>query len=243
MRNTGYIGLTVVGFILLTVVGISAVASVSLLGANTSSTSTSAYSGMELISNQLTLLRGCSDGQILKYNDTTGAWDCNDDSTTAVTGAGTDDTVLVGNGATFDSKALPDCANTGDAVTYNTGSNAFGCNTFLFSHPGAITSPTTSSHSEVLKWPAATDETITEVTCAVDSGTMTIQLEERAESALYSSGTEILTSSLVCDSDSEDSSAFDNSFISAGNWIVLVLQSATGSQAALNIGITYRKGS
>jgi hypothetical protein len=43
--------------------------------------------------------------------------------------AALDDNVMVGNGTTWQSKALTDCTGTGKAVTYSTSSNAWGCNT------------------------------------------------------------------------------------------------------------------
>jgi hypothetical protein len=41
----------------------------------------------------------------------------------------TDDTVMVGNGSAFELKALTNCSGSTDAVSYNTTTNAFGCNT------------------------------------------------------------------------------------------------------------------
>lgn len=40
----------------------------------------------------------------------------------------TDDGVIVGNGSTFDTKVLTNCATTSDALIYSTSTNSFGCN-------------------------------------------------------------------------------------------------------------------
>lgn len=43
--------------------------------------------------------------------------------------AAADDEVMVGNGTTWQSKALTNCTGSGKAVTYDTSTNSFGCNT------------------------------------------------------------------------------------------------------------------
>lgn len=50
----------------------------------------------------------------------------------------TDDNVMVGNGTTWQSKALTDCDASTNAVTYDTTTNAFGCNTITGSGGGGI---------------------------------------------------------------------------------------------------------
>lgn len=47
--------------------------------------------------------------------------------------AAADDNVMVGNATTWQSKALTSCSGASDAVTYNTSTNAFGCNTITAS--------------------------------------------------------------------------------------------------------------
>jgi hypothetical protein len=48
------------------------------------SSTTSSGSGLEVLGSGLTLLQGCSDTQILKWNETTDTWSCSADSTAAV---------------------------------------------------------------------------------------------------------------------------------------------------------------
>lgn len=55
--------------------------------------------------------------------------------------AAADDNVMVGNGTTWQTKALTSCSTASSAVTYNTSTNAWGCNT-IASSALAITSGT-----------------------------------------------------------------------------------------------------
>ena len=82
----------------------------------------------------------------------------------------TDDAVLVGTGAVFDSKVLTDCDAAQDGVTYDTTTNAFGCNT-LYSENAygvAITGDlTTSLDFESVNIPARATQTIQTAECRV----------------------------------------------------------------------------
>lgn len=53
--------------------------------------------------------------------------------------ASADDNVMVGNGTTWQTKALTSCSAADSAVTYNTGTNAFGCNTITGGGSGSTT--------------------------------------------------------------------------------------------------------
>lgn len=70
-------------------------------------------------------------------------------ATLAVASGGTnltsaaDDNVMVGNGTTWQSKAVTTCTGAGKAVTYDASSNAFGCNTI-----SAGATPVIATHSE-----------------------------------------------------------------------------------------------
>ncbi len=48
---------------------------------NALSATTSSGSGLEVLASGLTLLQGCSDAQVLKWNETTDTWDCSADTT------------------------------------------------------------------------------------------------------------------------------------------------------------------
>lgn len=83
-----------------------------------------------------------SDGNVLRRSGTTLAFGAITlSSSNAVTGtlpvanggtnltASADDNVMVGNGTTWETKALTSCSGASSAVTYNTTTNAWGCNT------------------------------------------------------------------------------------------------------------------
>jgi hypothetical protein len=53
------------------------------------SATTSSGSGLEVLANGVSLLQGCSDGQVLKWNETTDVWSCQNDSTSAGGGVNT----------------------------------------------------------------------------------------------------------------------------------------------------------
>lgn len=82
------------------------------------SSTTSSGSGLELLSGGLTLLQGCSDGQILKWTEATDLWGCAADG---------------GGGGSFDSTTV-------DATTWSDGANA--SNTWTFDVSGTDTTAT-----------------------------------------------------------------------------------------------------
>ena len=51
--------------------------------------------------------------------------------------------------------------------------------------------------------------------CSTDTGTATLQFDERAEATPNTGGTDVMTSTLVCDSNSQSTAAFDNATIAA----------------------------
>jgi len=57
--------------------------------------------------------------------------------------------------------------------------------------------------------------TITEIICSTDTGTVTIQFDERAEATPNTGGTDVMTAQLVCDDNSQTTSGFDNATIAA----------------------------
>ena len=371
MRNNAWIALAMVGIIIAIAVS-GAGATIALLNSTVSTGTTASPSGLELITvsgdEELSMLRGCTDAQILKFVNSTGAWTCQDDSTTAVTGAGVafsdlsgsavdsqipDDititlaataTALASNPADCgaDTKADAMAANgdltctavdTGDitdntilptdlngnasfadeeCITFEATGNTFegqACdlislsNSFETMDVPAGTDPVASSPNDTLTWTStgstititgdsgtdtinleavdvtctgclgtteiagldisddtnltcgrslttsgdgcdadaelftikksitlldpttgdtnkvqfeyATTVTITEVSCSVDAGSVTIQFDERARATPNTAGTDVMTSTLVCDTDSETTTTFDNAGIAA----------------------------
>jgi hypothetical protein len=78
--------------------------------ANALSSTTSSGSGMEVLSTGLALIQGCSDTQILKWNETTDTWDCSTD----VSGGGGGATTALDNlaGVAINTALISDTDNT-----------------------------------------------------------------------------------------------------------------------------------
>ncbi len=75
------------------------------------STTTSSGSGLEILAGGITLLQGCSDGQVLKWNETSDTWGCAADAG----GTGVGDDILV-NGSNANGANFLDTASSGTAT-------------------------------------------------------------------------------------------------------------------------------
>ena len=126
------------------------------------------------------------------------------------TGTGSTLTGLVrGSASAFTAAEL-----SGDATT--SGSNAVTLATQFktISKSIDIFIPTTTDTNKIqLYWPSAV--TLQRVACSTDVGTVTIQFDERAEATPNTAGTNSLTSSLVCDTDSQVTTSFNDAVIAA----------------------------
>jgi len=87
--------------------------SVTLLtvGADGDSTTTDSDSGLELIGGKLTLIRGCADNEVMKWDETADDWNCAAD---ASGGGGTPNILDLGDDAANESADLIEIATTGD---------------------------------------------------------------------------------------------------------------------------------
>ena len=103
------------------------------------SSTTSSGSGLEVLATGLTLLQGCTTGQILKWNETTDVWECSADSTG---GSPTFDSIASGTNTTatmvVDTGASLNFANSGTI-------NASSLGSATFAAPGAIGGGTAAS--------------------------------------------------------------------------------------------------
>jgi len=91
-----------------------------------------------------------------------------------------------------------------------------------------ITSPGTGV-TNLVQFTFALPATIGQVVCSVDTGTLTIQFDERAQATPNTAGTNIMTSSLVCDTNSQVTAAFDNAAIAADAPVNLQVTAASGT--------------
>lgn len=98
-----------------------------------------------------------------------------------------------------------------------------------------LASTTLSTTTQAAKFEVPLAFTITNVTCSTDVGTTTIQLDERTEGSENVSGTDIMTSQLVCGSgtDINNTTLFDNAGISARNLINLGIDKTDDQEGGL----------
>ncbi|PIR04915.1 MAG: hypothetical protein COV57_01960 [Candidatus Liptonbacteria bacterium CG11_big_fil_rev_8_21_14_0_20_35_14] len=102
----------------------------------------------------------------------------------------------------------------------------------------------------VLESPAITDDaivqhkfptavTISRISCSTDVGTATIQFDERAEGTPNTAGTDVMTSALVCDANSEATTLFGNAGIAADAVLSLDIDAVATSPGVVRIHIDY----
>ena len=101
-----------------------------------------------------------------------------------------------------------------------------------------ITSPTTGV-TNLVQFTFALPATIGQVACSVDTGTLTIQFDERAQATPNTAGANIMTSSLVCDTNSQVTTAFDNAAIAADAPVNLQVTAVSGTPTIVRIHVRY----
>ncbi len=105
--------------------------------------------------------------------------------------------------------------------------------------------------SFVLESPVAADDallqhkfsqavTIQRISCSTDTGTVTIQLDERAEATPNTAGTDVMTSALVCDSNTEATTTFSNAGIAADVPLNLDIDAVASSPGVVRIHIDFQ---
>lgn len=170
---------------------------------------------------------------------TRGTVDVSDDTNLAVGGTLlnlTGDTLSVNEGTLTDTKYCTYASGSG--IVCNSDADSLTGATFIKS--AILYNPTTAESGLVqLYFPHAV--TITEVVCSTDTGTATIQFDERAEATPNSGGTDVLTSALVCDSDSQSTTGFDNAGIAADVPLNLDIDAVASTPTKLRIHVYYDK--
>ena len=101
-----------------------------------------------------------------------------------------------------------------------------------------IFSPTTGDTGKIqIYWPAAT--TIQQIACSVDSGTVSINFDERAVATPNTAGaTNTLTTALACDTDSQTTTSFNDSAVAANVPYNLQITGTTGTPGVVRIHVT-----
>ena len=101
-----------------------------------------------------------------------------------------------------------------------------------------ITSPGTGV-TNLVQFTFAQAATIGQVVCSVDTGTLTIQFDERVQATPNTAGTNILTSSLVCDTDSQVTTSFSNAAIATDAPVNLQVTAVSGTPTIVRIHVRY----
>ena len=97
-----------------------------------------------------------------------------------------------------------------------------------------IFDPTTGDTNQVqIYWPAAV--TMARIVCSVDTGTVSINFDERAEATPNTAGTDTLATALVCDTDSQSTASFSDSGIAADVPHNLQITATSGSPTVVRI--------
>jgi len=81
--------------------------------------------------------------------------------------------------------------------------------------------------------------TLARVWCSTDTGTATIQFDERAEATPNTGGTDVLTDALACDSDTQATTSFANGGIAVRVPMNLDIDAVADAPAKLRIHIEY----
>jgi hypothetical protein len=89
-------------------------------------------------------------------------------------------------------------------------------------------------------WKIPFDITIIEISAYTDANTVTFNLEERAETAPNTAGTDAMSSDLVADNDQQEQTSFSNAGFAKDTWAVPTI-SATGDVAIFSITVRYIK--
>lgn len=88
-----------------------------------------------------------------------------------------------------------------------------------------------------LMWPTAV--TITRVACSTDTGTATIQFDERTASTPNTGGTDVMTAQLVCDNDEQATTTFDNAGIASRALMSLDVDAVASSPGVVRVHVEF----
>jgi hypothetical protein len=99
-----------------------------------------------------------------------------------------------------------------------------------------IFDPTTADTNKIqFYWPAAV--TLQRIACSADTGSVSINFDERGEATPNTAGTNTLASALVCDTDSQTTTSFSDSTQAADVPINLQITATSGTPTAVRIHV------
>lgn len=97
----------------------------------------------------------------------------------------------------------------------------------------------TAADLGLLQHKFATAVTILRVSASTDQGTATIQFDERTEALPNTGGTDVLTSPLVADNDTEVTTSFANAGIAANAVLNLDIDAVSGTPGTVRIHVEF----
>ncbi len=79
------------------------------------------------------------------------------------------------------------------------------------------------------QWEAPSAVTITQIDCSTDAGTVDIQFDERVLTTPTTGGTNVMAAALVCDTNNQQQTSFDNAEIAAGALLNMDVDAVSGA--------------
>lgn len=115
--------------------------------------------------------------------------------------------------------------------------------TVLHSHPYVVSfvvEDPTDADVAILQHKFAAAVTITRVSASTDAGTVALQFDERGETTPNTPGTNVMTSALVADTDSQATTSFANAGIVTNAVLNLDIGTVTASPSVVRIHVEFK---
>jgi len=125
-----------------------------------------------------------------------------------------------------------------DATLANTGALTLAAKHTTGMKSFAIPDPT-GSDDALVQFYFPTAATIIRVVCSTDTGTATLQLDERAEVTPNTGGVDVLTAPIVCDTNSEITTSFANATIAADVPLNVDVDATASTPGVVRVHIKY----
>ena len=109
-----------------------------------------------------------------------------------------------------------------------------------FAFPMYVASTTASYNDGGRQWMAPQNLTITSIWGSCNTGTTTIQMEERTQTDRYATGTDILTTALSFGNREASTTAFDNGQITQFNTVTFRTKTIAGAPRDCNLSVIYK---
>lgn len=99
----------------------------------------------------------------------------------------------------------------------------------------------TVTTGDYVGWKVDNNITVIEVAAYTNTGTVTFNLEERAEATPNTAGTDLMGSDLVADTDQQETGTFSNATLDRDDWLVPTVTSISGDPTIFTITVRYVK--